>query len=177
MSNKSNDLITAERQRAIYGISSYVYRQWKAHRDSAKRREVPFRFSLLAWHCWWNAELIVLGPDAKRGRRRGEYVMARYGDRGAYEPGNVYAATPGQNNADKRADVVELATSMATATRARNGVPRGYNLKIRGDGHPKAKAVMTDAGRFGSIALAAEAHVITRAGGHYRVRSGTWRFV
>jgi hypothetical protein len=40
----------------------------------------------------------------------------------------------------------------------------------RGDGHPKSQAVITPAGRFGSIALAAEHYGLTRAGGLNRVR-------
>ena len=172
---KPDDLIQADREAATYGIPSYVKRQWKAHRDSALRRGIQFRFSLFQWHLWWLEALAEIGPDAKRGRRKGEYVMARRGDQGAYEHDNVYAATPGQNARDIPADVREAMTVKATTMREAIGKPRGIHLRVRGDGHPASHAVITPIGRFGSIALAAEAHGITRAGGLYRVRWKDWR--
>src|SRR5579862_3899494 len=94
---KPDDVSVAKRQMELYGIPAYVYQAWRAQRHSSLRRGIAFRFTLLAWHCWWNTELTAIGPDAKRGRRKGEYVMARLGDKGDYEHGNVYAATPQQN--------------------------------------------------------------------------------
>ncbi len=175
--DKEYDLLVADREQATYGISTYVRRQWKAHRDSARKRGIDFRFTLFQWHCWWSAELAKLGPNARRGRRRDEYVMSRFGDRGAYEPSNVQAVRPLDNARDVPEDVRVMITERCTTTRNANGHPRGAHLRIRGDGHPKAKAVMTPIGRFGSIALAAEAHGITRAGGFYRVKSMKWSFV
>lgn len=171
---KPDDIMVAKRQMELYGIPAYTYKAWREQRHSSLKRGIPFNFTLLAWHCWWNAELVVLGPDARRGKRRGEYVMARHGDTGAYEHGNVYAATPAQNAADIREDVRIVMTERATETRNANGNPRGQHLAIRGDGHPKAHAVITPIGRFGSIALAADAYGITRAGGHYRLKRGEW---
>ena len=40
----------------------------------------------------------------------------------------------------------------------------------RGDDHPKSRAVITPAGRFGSIALAAKHYGITRQAAFTRVR-------
>jgi hypothetical protein len=157
-----------------YPVPNYVYKAWRSQRHSAKRRGIPFKFGLFEWHCWWNRELIALGSDARRGNRRGQYMMARFGDAGAYEHGNVYAATPAQNSNDIPGDVREAMTRRATETRKERGKPRGYHLKVRGDGHPKSKPVVTPLGRFGSIALAAEAHGITRQAGFYHVRAGTW---
>ena len=100
--------------------------------------------------------------------------MARIGDRGGYEPSNVYAARPLDNARDIPADVRAVMVERASASLRLVGKPRGAHLKVRGDGHPKSKAVITPAGRFGSIALASEAYGITRAGGGYRVRRGEW---
>lgn len=165
----------ARYQQATYGISERDYQAWRAQRWSAKQRRIPFLFSLLSWRSWWRAELAKIGPHAQRGRERDSYVMARKRDRGAYEVGNVVCVKPRDNMRDRDPDQVAQAVARATATRNANGKPRGLHLKIRGDGHPRSKAVLTPAGRFGSIALAAEAHGMTRAGGLARVRRGVWQ--
>jgi hypothetical protein len=179
-------VLKARSDMGIYGIPKRDYQSWRAQYHRAKSRGIPFNFTLLGWRQWWSIELARLEPGARRGRGKDDYVMARKRDRGPYEPGNVFATKPiGNvfatkpigNMRDRDPLACEAAVRLATLTREANGHPRGEHLKVRGDGHPKAKAVMTDAGRFGSIALAAEAYGITRAGGHYRVRSGTWRFV
>ena len=103
------DLQTARYQLEAFGIPDYVVKTWLAHRQSAASRGIPFLFTLLQWHLWWKAELLRLGPEAKRGRRRGEYVMARIGDRGSYEQGNVRALTPAQNAAEVPSDVRAMA--------------------------------------------------------------------
>jgi len=169
-----NPVRIARADQATYGIPERDYQAWRSQYNSAKRRGIPFRFSLLGWRIWWQGELAKLGPDAKRGNRVGCYMMARKRDRGAYEHGNVYAATPRDNARDIPADVRVAMTEQATAACKARGKPRGVHLKVRGDGHPKSHAVMTPAGRFGSIALASEAHGITRAGGLHRVRTGVW---
>lgn len=171
---KPDDITVAQRQKEIYGIPAYVYKAWRSQRHSSLRRGIPFRFTLLAWHCWWNTELLAIGPDARRGKRKTEYVMARRGDAGGYEPGNVYAALPGQNARDIPSDVRVAIYERAKATRIANGNPLGSHLKVRGDGHPRSHAVITPLGRFGSIALASEAHGITRQAGFYKVRAGVW---
>lgn len=176
ISDEDPELLIARRQREQYGISSYEYRCWKAQKDSAKRRGIPFRFSFLAWHFWWNDEL-ARRPGSKRGRRKGEFMMCRKADSGAYEEGNVYCGTPQDNADDIPLSVRMTAREKALITYKKTGSVPGSHLKVRGDGHPRSKAVMTDLGRFGSIALAAEAHGITRAGGHHRVRTGAWRLV
>ena len=100
--------------------------------------------------------------------------MARIGDRGAYEPGNVRCIRPKQNNQDRPAEDKQAALTKRRATELARGVTHGQHLRVRGDGHPKSHAVMTPVGRFGSIALASETHGITRAGGLHRVRTGVW---
>lgn len=52
------------------------------------------------------------------------------------------------------------------------------NLKARGDNHPLARAVITPTGRYGSCALAAEAHGLSKAGAKNRAdhRIGGWRW-
>ena len=171
-----DELLMAARQQATYGIPEYVFLAWKSQRHSAGKRGIEFWFTLLQWHWWWRDALLSLGPDAKRGRRKGQFVMARIGDQGAYEAGNVYAATPKQNARDIPSDVRVAMAEGATATRQERGKPLGAHLKVRGDGHPRSIPIRTPVGRFGSIALAAEAHGITRQAGHYRVQRGVWTY-
>jgi hypothetical protein len=69
---------------------------WQSQKDSARRRGIAFCFTFEEWRAWWRQNL---PPDAARGRRRGQYVMARRGDQGAYEASNVVCVTTKQNAA------------------------------------------------------------------------------
>ena len=167
-------VLRARHDMDTYGIPMRDYQAWRSHYHSAKTRGIPFSFSLLGWRQWWALELARLEPGARRGRGRDNYVMARHADAGPYEPGNVFAMKPAGNYWDRNPLAREEAVRKATLARIASGKPRGFHLKIRGDGHPKSLAVITDMGRFGSIALASEAHGITRAGGASRVKRGVW---
>jgi hypothetical protein len=160
-----------------FGIPEREYQAFRAQRNNARQRGIPFHFTLLAWHSWWRRELKRIGEHASRGRRRGQFMMYRVMDAGAYEVGNVYAGSAWDNMlepalAAKRPDMA----AKGTATCLERGHPRGAHLKVRGDGHPRSKAVITPLGRFGSVALASEAHGITRQGGHYAVKRGAWSY-
>lgn len=170
----SDEFLIGAREKAIYGISDYTFKAWNTQRTSAKTRGIPFRFGLFAWDQWWKRELLHLGPDAKRGNRKGQYMMARLGDAGAYEHGNVYAATAAQNQGDIPADVRLRAIDKATTTAIANGKPKGYHLTI-GNQHPSAHPVITPLGRFLSIRLASVAHGVSDTMGRRRVRAGAWK--
>lgn len=172
------DISAARHQQVTHCISERDFQAWRAQWHSAKRRGIPFRFSLLGWVLWWHGELARLGVGAQRGRQRGQYVMGRIGDSGAYELGNVLAMVPAENARQRTDEAVAAATAKANAIRTANGKPRGYNLRVRGDGHPRSRAVVTPAGCFGSVALAAEHYGLTRQGAAYRAREGRdgWRF-
>jgi hypothetical protein len=61
---------------------------WRYQRHQAARRNISFEMSFEAWMTWWESQL---GPDwfKKRGLRKGQYVMARLGDKGPYKLGNI----------------------------------------------------------------------------------------
>lgn len=65
-----------------------------SQRLSAKKRKVPFNLTFDQWVTIWNES----GHWHERGRRKGQYVMARLGDKGAYEVGNVKIITVRQNH-------------------------------------------------------------------------------
>jgi hypothetical protein len=58
------------------------------HKRGAKARGIRFHFTYDEWVAWWMKHL---GPDwfSKRGRKRGQYVMARNRDKGPYSIWNV----------------------------------------------------------------------------------------
>jgi hypothetical protein len=59
----------------------------------AKERGIAFDLTFGQWLGIW----IESGRLAQRGRKRGCYVMARFGDVGPYEPGNVKIILVGEN--------------------------------------------------------------------------------
>lgn len=86
-----------------------VEKRYNEHRQNARRRGIAFLLTFEEWWAIWRNS----GRWSKRGWRKGQYVMARYGDRGAYEVTNVriclaeenrqernriYASMPGETN-------------------------------------------------------------------------------
>jgi len=57
-------------------------------KGNARKRGIPFHLTRKQWEWLWEREF---GPNwlHYRGVRHGQYCMARFGDRGAYEIGNV----------------------------------------------------------------------------------------
>jgi hypothetical protein len=84
-----------------------AYHQQKS---SAKKRGIEFYFTYQEWCDWWERQL---GPDwwKLRGCKRGQFVMARYGDEGPYQWGNVEAVTAEENirRYNKRRTPVKIA--------------------------------------------------------------------
>ena len=145
--------------RDTYGIAQRDFTAYMMQVRAAKQRGIEFRFTLLGWRLWWRLSLATV-PGGVRGCQRGNYVMARYGDAGAYDIDNVYLSTVEANSAAAHRDKPERPGSMT-----------GQHLRVRGAGHPRSKAVLTPRGRFGSAALAAEAFGITRQCAAMRARS------
>ncbi len=70
--------------------------KFRTQRDQAQRRGIAFKFTYEDWVAWWEEKL---GPDWERlrGCKRGQFVMARFGDRGSYERHNVRAIRAEEN--------------------------------------------------------------------------------
>lgn len=64
----------------------------------AKSRKIAWKLTFQQWLNIW----VASGRLNKRGQRRGQYVMGRYGDVGAYEVNNVAIITNYENNAPGR---------------------------------------------------------------------------
>lgn len=67
-------------------------------RSDANFRGIEFLLTFEEWLEIWEAS----GHLHERGRKRGQYVMARYGDKGPYAVGNVKIITAGENVAEVR---------------------------------------------------------------------------
>lgn len=68
-------------------------RAYRDHKRHAKLRGIEFLLSYREWLCIWEQS----GHLSERGRGRGKYVMARYGDVGPYSKDNVRIVTNAAN--------------------------------------------------------------------------------
>ncbi len=73
------------------------------HKANANRRGVPFNLTFSEWWAIWQES----GAWEKRGNRQGQYCMARNGDRGGYEVGNVRIVRMETNTAERNRSVVD----------------------------------------------------------------------
>ena len=78
-----------------YGESRRRYRQ---HKKRSRRRGIPWHFNYITWLRKWSES----GKWRKRGTRKGQYVMARPGDRGPYSPNNVRICTVEENHKERK---------------------------------------------------------------------------
>ena len=69
-------------------------RKFLTQRRAAKARGIPFRLTFEEWLEVWGAS----GHLHERGNEPGQYVMARFGDEGPYEVGNVKIITFEENS-------------------------------------------------------------------------------
>jgi hypothetical protein len=131
--------------------------KWWAHKGNARVRNIPFLITFEEWRDIW----LESGKWDQRGYRRGQYCMARYGDKGAYEVGNVriclveenhaerlenyYVGSPGELNPAYGKDYWASATPAEYARRAA-GVSRQFAGKLKPETQ-KAKMSATATGR------------------------------
>jgi hypothetical protein len=64
-------------------------RKFKQQKASARRRGISFLLSFEQWWGIWEAS----GKWEQRGKSKGNYCMARYGDKGPYAVKNVFICT------------------------------------------------------------------------------------
>ncbi len=60
--------------------------KYACHKSKAKSRGIEFNLTYEEWYDIWYKS----GKWEQRGARKGQYVMSRYNDTGAYEMGNVF---------------------------------------------------------------------------------------
>ena len=70
--------------------------KYLGHQAGAASRSIKWGFTFGSWlFIWLNS-----AKWNKRGNKRNEYVMGRFGDKGPYSPSNVEIITGAQNHAD-----------------------------------------------------------------------------
>lgn len=94
----------------------------------AQERNIEWHFTYDTWIEWWGDDIV------NRGTKKGQLVMARYGDKGPYHPDNVRKATKHENNTE------------AHLGKIKHGA--GINFK-------RAKQIQTPIGKFPSRTAAA----------------------
>lgn len=100
--------------------SQYVYlrdvvkatRQYACQRNNARKRGISWNFNLWSWWLIWEAS----GKWSQRGKGQGKYCMARKGDTGAYEAGNVFICLCIENNSNRK--------------EKKSGLPTGVSKKV-----------------------------------------------
>ncbi len=104
-----------------------AFDRYLAQAAHCRTRGIPFEFGPLEWIAWWEEHL---GPDwlQKRGRKRGQYVMARLGDKGPYSPINVKCILSEDNCSERKIN----GTDAAPHKKARPGALNG-NAKLTED--------------------------------------------
>lgn len=76
---------------------------YKRQKYDAAKRGIEFEFEFEEWLTWWEQQL---GPDwiKLRGCRKGQFCMARKGDKGPYASWNVDCLTTTQNHKEQAAN-------------------------------------------------------------------------
>lgn len=91
---------------------------YKTQRHQSLRRGIPFLLTIEEWWSIWEES----GKWDARGCRKDQYVMARFGDAGAYEVGNVRICTVGENAIDRGRYLSDQSRAkMSASAKARQG--------------------------------------------------------
>lgn len=81
-------------------ISTAKKKYW-AQYSNAKRRKIQWQFTFDTWIKIW----LDSGYWTERGNKKGQYVMSRIGDVGAYSPTNVFIQSLDNNSRDGSANI------------------------------------------------------------------------
>ena len=123
-------------------------------RYNAKRRGIPFRLSREQWEKIWHES----GHYEERGKTSGKYCMARFGDEGAYEVGNVRIITCNENIAE-----IKVTDAMREARgRPHRGVPKSAEQRRKMSEANRNKPPVSDETRL-KMSIAAKKRCARRA--------------
>lgn len=169
MRKPPDELDIARVQQQQCGIPERDYQAWSSQRAYAKHRGIPFQFTLREWWLWWK---FALPAEARRGKKAGDYMMRRKGDRGAFEPENVYAGKR------QKAAEPDLGNRRSEAAKAWHRTHASHLKGKTGAAHPKARAVRDQKGvAYPSLQAAADAHSISRQYACIKAKAGVWRYL
>lgn len=116
----------------------------------AKKRGIVWEFTYQSWLAWWGDDI------ALRGQGPGKLQMCRFNDLGPYNPNNCYKATNSQNVKDfylygDKKDV--------------------WHDNIKKSNALKRKPVVTPAGEFDSLSMAAKHFNLNPETIRYRIKT------
>jgi hypothetical protein len=106
-----------DKRKQVYGNPDK--RRWQVHRTNARMRGIEFKLTFEEWFVWW----METGHYHERGREVGKYVMARKGDKGAYELGNIECIQAQENSVAPHEGAVrsaEVKKKMSEVQKARH---------------------------------------------------------
>ena len=128
--------------------SKLLRRKFNHQKYTAKTRQIEWHFTLDTWIEWWGEDI------DKRGRKKGQLVMARKGDIGPYHPDNVFKCYQEDN--------VRYAQSGKKVTRNSD-----HQEKLA---QAKRKKIMTPDGIFNSRDECAAYYKIGGSAVNYRIK-------
>lgn len=140
-------------------MSDSVFRLFRRQQRSANERGIAWEMTLDEWWRVWQDS----GHWSQRGRRSGQYVMARLGDVGPYSVANVYITTSGENVKDyyREHGVAHGAIIRQNNIKRSLRDARGWTYIARSKNRPYQ--VMYSKRYIGSFATQAEAEAAHRA--------------
>ncbi len=99
-------------------------------RYDAKRRGIEFLLTFSEWVMWWESEL---GPDwlIKRGHQKGQFVMARFEDKGPYQLGNIKCIECGDNVSEAQKGKPHSEIHKQRIGRAHHGIRHTEQAKLK----------------------------------------------
>jgi hypothetical protein len=99
--------------------------RYNEQKSLAKIRSIPFLFTFEEWCYIWEQS----GKWDERGRKKGQYAMSRYGDKGAYEINNVFIQLHGNNVKDAHLGTTLTEEHKAKLSKSLLGNQRALNTK------------------------------------------------
>jgi hypothetical protein len=102
----------------------YYKKRYYEQRGQAKGRGIEWQFTYESWIAWWGEDIVNRGP------RKGQLVMARFGDTGPYHPDNVRKLTAEENVIEghfgkSHSDSTKTLLSMNSSLKKRIQTPYG----------------------------------------------------
>jgi hypothetical protein len=107
--------------------------KYNVQKACAKRRNIPFNLTFDEWYKIW----LDSGHFSERGCKKGQYVMSRYNDLGAYEIGNVFIQTNTNNVSQAQSGIKRKLGPMSEEHKrkisiARTGIKLSGTSKLKG---------------------------------------------
>ena len=140
-------------------------RKYKQHKSRANKMNIPFRLTFDEWISWW----IQSGHWNDRGVGKGKYVMARKGDLGAYELGNIDCITQEENisfahknkivSINTRNKLAKINTGKKHTLAHRNNIGKGQIGRVHSEqskvsarlNNPRRKPITIDGISYASV--------------------------